>query len=195
MKLLKVLLNIIIAILSIAYPICVYFALDNGIALWNVLIVLVVILFIKLLIEKSKRKFNAIFLVVALALLSLNVIHQHDVFAKLYPVFVSLVLFTVFFSSLFVGEKSIIERLASLSVKKEEQTPFFKKYCTNVTKVWCLFFVVNGGISFTTVFMDTQIWTLYNGVISYILMGLLFTLEYIARIYLRKKDVDLKNNL
>ena len=43
--------------------------------------------------------------------------------------------------------------------------------------------------------MDTQIWTLYNGVISYILMGLLFTLEYIARIYLRKKDVDLKNNL
>ena len=65
MKLLKVLLNIIIAILSIAYPICVYLALDNGIALWNVLIVLVVILFIKLLIEKSKRKFNAIFLVVA----------------------------------------------------------------------------------------------------------------------------------
>ena len=128
MKLLKVLLNIIIAILSIAYPICVYLALDNGIALWNVLIVLVVILFIKLLIDKSKRKFNAIFLVVALALLSLNVIHQHDVFAKLYPVFVSLVLFTVFFSSLFVGEKSIIERLASLSVKKEEQTPFFKKY-------------------------------------------------------------------
>jgi uncharacterized membrane protein len=167
-------------------------ALDNGIALWNVLLVLVVILFIKLLIEKSKQKFNAIFLVIALALFLLNVIHQQDVFAKLYPVFVSSVLFIVFFTSLFIGKKSIIERLASLKVKKEEQTPFFKKYCTNVTKVWCLFFVVNGCISFITIFMDTQIWTLYNGVISYILMGLLFTFEYIARIYFRKKDVDLE---
>lgn len=192
MKLLKVLLNIIIVILSIAYPICVYMALDNGIALWNVLLVLVVILFIKLLIEKSKQKFNAIFLVIALALFLLNVVHQQDVFAKLYPVFVSSVLFIVFFTSLFIGKKSIIERLASLKVKKEEQTPFFKKYCTNVTKVWCLFFVVNGCISFITIFMDTQIWTLYNGVISYILMGLLFTFEYIARIYFRKKDVDLE---
>lgn len=192
MKLIKVLLNIIVVILSIAYPICVYMALDYGIALWNVLLVLVVILFIKLLIEKSKLKFNAIFLVIALALLLLNVIHQQDVFAKLYPMFVSSVLFIVFFTSLFIGKKSIIERLASLKVKKEEQTPFFKKYCTNVTKVWCLFFVVNGCISFITIFMDTQIWTLYNGVISYILMGLLFTFEYIARIYFRKKDVDLE---
>ena len=51
-----------------------------------------------------------------------------------------------------------------------------------MTIVWCCFFIINGGIAaYTTFFCSREVWALYNGGISYALMGTLFVVEYIIR--------------
>lgn len=48
--------------------------------------------------------------------------------------------------------------------------------------VWCGFFVVNAAIAlYTVVFAPMKIWVIYNGFISYVLMGILFLGEFVLR--------------
>ena len=44
------------------------------------------------------------------------------------------------------------------------------------------------GISCITVFLSTEIWALFNGLISYILIGLMFVAEFIVRRKVLKND-------
>ncbi|WP_263079585.1 hypothetical protein [Endozoicomonas sp. Mp262] len=61
------------------------------------------------------------------------------------------------------------------------------RYTRKVTIVWCLFFLLNGLVAFYTAMSDDQsLWALYNGFLSYILMGLLFGLEWIYRKWVLK---------
>jgi uncharacterized membrane protein len=61
-------------------------------------------------------------------------------------------------------------------------------YTRRVTQLWCVFFIINAGISFyTACCMSLDMWTLYNGLIAYILMGLIFAVEWLVRQFVRKK--------
>ncbi|MDR2758572.1 MAG: AMP-binding protein [Spirochaetaceae bacterium] len=61
-------------------------------------------------------------------------------------------------------------------------------YCRKVTLVWCLFFIINGGIAAATVFFASDaLWSLYNGGISYIFIGILFGGELMVRKRVDKK--------
>ncbi|MFP3089350.1 AMP-binding protein [Treponema sp. TIM-1] len=61
-------------------------------------------------------------------------------------------------------------------------------YCRKVTLVWCLFFIINGGIAAATVFFASDVlWSLYNGGISYIFIGILFGGELMVRKRVDKK--------
>ena len=54
-------------------------------------------------------------------------------------------------------------------------------YTRKATVVWAIFMFFNTVISLITVFLSTKIWVLYNGFISYILIGIMMTTEYIIR--------------
>jgi acyl-coenzyme A synthetase/AMP-(fatty) acid ligase len=55
-------------------------------------------------------------------------------------------------------------------------------YCRKVSLVWSGFFIFNGSIAAWTIFFGSDVlWSIYNGGISYILMGTLFAGEYIIR--------------
>jgi acyl-coenzyme A synthetase/AMP-(fatty) acid ligase len=78
-----------------------------------------------------------------------------------------------------LGDKSI---KGSLAEKRIEA------YCGKVTLVWCGFFVLNGATALYTVFWASDaVWSIYNGGISYILMGILFAGEFIVRKMTDKK--------
>jgi uncharacterized membrane protein len=62
------------------------------------------------------------------------------------------------------------------------------EYTKKVTKVWCVFFLANALISLVTVFLSDEIWALYNGLISYVLMGVLFLGEWIVRKRFKAND-------
>ena len=111
-------------------------------------------------------------------------------FVKLYPVLVNLSLF-VFFGFTLWRPPSFAFRMACLGDKSLNMSPAFKaveRYCQKVTVAWCIFFVVNGIIAVLTVFVcSDKIWSLYNGLISYILIGLFFIIEYLIRKMMRNK--------
>jgi uncharacterized membrane protein len=56
------------------------------------------------------------------------------------------------------------------------------RYCRKVTQVWCAFFAGNGSLAAgLAVYASLGIWTIYNGVIAYLLMGTLFASEFLYR--------------
>jgi uncharacterized membrane protein len=74
----------------------------------------------------------------------------------------------------------MIERFARLS--EPELSPAGVRYTRHVTQVWCAFFVVNGAIAaYTAAFASREAWALYNGLIAYVLMGVLFGGERLVR--------------
>lgn len=111
--------------------------------------------------------------------------HFSKIYAlKFYPVVVNSFIFCVFFSSVFC-EETIIQKIAKKM--DGELTDFSRNYTRKLTYVWCIFLFVNLSISFATVFMSPKVWELYNACISYIVLGVMFGVEYIVRIILRAK--------
>ncbi len=100
---------------------------------------------------------------------------------KFYPVLVNAGLL-VFFGATLLRGPSFVFRLATLSDKRILHLAdrlYVERYCNRVTLAWCVFFVCNGLVALWTVlFADEQIWTLYNGLVAYVLMGAFFMLEY-----------------
>ncbi|MDR1932083.1 MAG: AMP-binding protein, partial [Spirochaetales bacterium] len=97
----------------------------------------------------------------------------------------------VFFCYTLVSPPPLIFRLAILrdkTIKGSLAEKRVEKYCGRVTLLWCAFFVINGGIAaFTVFFTSDTVWTLYNGGVSYILMGILFGGELMIRTMAAKK--------
>jgi uncharacterized membrane protein len=101
-----------------------------------------------------------------------------------YPVLINLALLALFAGSLCSG-MPIIERLARL--QEPELPPSAVRYTRKVTWVWAGFFSVNAAISTgLALWAPITWWTLYTGLIAYLLMGLLFAGEWLVRQRVRK---------
>lgn len=109
-------------------------------------------------------------------------------FFKLYPILVSALLLVQFGGTL-ITPPTMIERFARLASRGEELPASAVAYCRKVTWVWVFFFCFNIAVSsFTAVLDNWEVWTLYNGCISYILIGILLGGEWIVRRYLQSKQ-------
>jgi uncharacterized membrane protein len=105
---------------------------------------------------------------------------------KLYPVAINLAFLASFSFSLWRGP-SMIERLARL--REPKLSPRAIAYTRQVTKVWCLFFVLNGSMAlYSALRLSDAAWALYNGVIAYVLMGTLFGIEWLIRRRVKRHD-------
>ncbi len=98
---------------------------------------------------------------------------------KLYPVLVNASLFAVFAFSLW-KPPTVIERIARL--RHPDLPAEGVRWVTGVTRVWCAFFVLNGGIALWTALRASDAtWALYNGAIAYVLIGALLAGEWLLR--------------
>lgn len=120
-------------------------------------------------------------------LITLTVIlifHYTQFFAvKFYPVAANLTVFLIFFTSLFAKE-TVIQKIAKAIEGGLDD--FTRIYTRRLTYVWCVFMFVNLLISIATVFMPEKWWALYNGCVSYVAIGVMFAVEYIVRVVVRK---------
>ena len=124
-------------------------------------------------------------LLVALVLAATAIWYNALLPLKLYPAMVSAAFLCIFGYSL-LAPPSIIERMAR--GRGPELPPFVVAYTRRVTQVWCVYFLINGAIALgTALWAPAAIWSLYTGVISYVLMGLLFAAEYLVRIQVKKR--------
>ena len=74
---------------------------------------------------------------------------------------------------------SIIERIARLQEPDLPESGV--SYTRKVTKLWLCFFAFNGTAAAITLGLSKEIWVLYNGLIAYVLMGLLLLGEWLYR--------------
>lgn len=170
--------RILLVILSLLYPIAVYFGLQYA-DLSVVLILLVGLLALRLLTLGQSPLNHWLWLPIIASLGLFSWWANNSLGLKLYPVAINGGFLLVFAWSLF-HPPSMIERLARL--KTPELSPQAIAYTRKVTKVWCGFFVMNGSIALWTSLWGTdQQWALYNGAIAYCLMGSLLLGEYLYR--------------
>ena len=98
---------------------------------------------------------------------------------KLYPVLVNAVLLVAFALSV-LRPPTVIERLARLRHPDLPQEGVC--WVAKVTKAWCVFFVLNGGIAlWTALSASDAAWALYNGAIAYVLIGAMLGGEWLMR--------------
>jgi uncharacterized membrane protein len=96
------------------------------------------------------------------------------------PVLISLALLWAFGRTLRRGRMPMVERFARM--QDATLPPGGELYCRNVTKVWVTFFAANAGVAAALALWSTlELWTLYTGLIAYLLIGATFTVEYIVR--------------
>jgi uncharacterized membrane protein len=135
---------------------------------------------------KSKLDIVWVFItIIGIVLVCIAMLSDNVLAIQLSPVFISLILLGVFAYSLF-QPLSLISHLA-IKMSKEPLPIYAINYTWCVTLVWCLFFVLNATISlYTVVIGSLELWTIYNGFISYILMAMLFAIEFITRFFVRK---------
>lgn len=98
---------------------------------------------------------------------------------KLIPAAINLIML-VFFGMTLFRAPTMIARFALMQTPSlsEEQ----EKHCRQFTLAWSVFFLLNAAlICFLATSSSTFAWTTYTGGISYILMGGLFTGEFILR--------------
>ncbi|WP_255562303.1 hypothetical protein [Rahnella sp. PD12R] len=171
----------------IAYPVTVWCGLKNwGMSILAPLLIIAFIL--RLLTFRGKLNqltfFGKAMAVSGIVLVITSVVLRETSMLLYYPVAVNVLLLGLFFSSLF-ARQSLVERLARLS--EPDLPPEGVVYTRRVTQVWCLFFVCNGSFAlYTCLKGDVSLWALYNGGISYLLIGLLMGIEWIIRKRLRK---------
>jgi len=95
------------------------------------------------------------------------------------PALINLALLGAFCETL-LNPPSIAEHIARLAVPV--LTAEHVRYCRRVTLVWCCFFALNGAAAaFTAAFCRLAVWALYNGLVSYLLIALLFAAELAYR--------------
>ena len=188
MTILKILLKVFNTILIIIYPFIIYYCVLNNLYTASVSILLF-ILALKL-ITGGKRNINnnLLFFLIGCSLCILFILSKNFIFLKLYPILVNILLLFTFGSTLFYGNRSLIEIIASLKTPKEEQDLFFKNYCRHITIVWCIFFIFNGAIAaITAIWCSDKIWAFYTGFVSYFLIALMFLAEYVYRNIVKSK--------
>lgn len=171
-----------------AYPVIVFFGLKQ-LSLGYLGGFFFAIAVLRLFLLREQARHNVIPLLLTLLLMLAGV---HALLSgspdglRFYPVAVNAALLVVFAASLF-QERTVIERIARLT---EPNLPTAAvSYTRKVTIAWCGFFLFNGSVAlYTVLYANMETWTLYNGLIAYLLMGLMFGCELLIRRTVKKGD-------
>ena len=170
------LLAAVLLAVSLAYPVVVYLALGHVSPRW------IALLLVALALARAwvtRESFWLVAAALAGVLAVAGALGDQWGPLKLYPALVNLVMFGLFAMSLWRGP-SVAERLAR--VRDPDFPPAAVVYTRRVTQVWCGFFVVNGLLAVATaLWASTAVWTLYNGLLSYVAMGALMGGEWLVR--------------
>ncbi|MFK7914334.1 MAG: hypothetical protein AB8B93_10505 [Pseudomonadales bacterium] len=104
---------------------------------------------------------------------------------KIYPVLMSLGGASYGIYTL-INPPSAIERLARATGMTVDATG--ARYTRGVTWMWVAFFVLNAAVAgYTALATSTSTWALYNGLVSYLIIAVLFAGEYVFRGYYRRQ--------
>lgn len=189
----KKMIAVILPMLGILYPVLIYFGVH--VMSLRTLSLLLGIAFICILVPQRKQgRQNHLLLptVLGILLCLLGAFLDRPKFMLYLPVLFS-VSFLIAFGYTLCYPPSMIEIFASLVVPQQSREEV--EYCRRVTIVWVVFFLLNGTLaSFTACCTSLALWSLYNGLISYMMMGVLFGAELCFRYWHFRQYVGLRTD-
>ncbi len=95
---------------------------------------------------------------------------------RAYPIVVNVGMLLAFGATLCHGGPSMIEKFAR--VRRPELDERSVRHTRRVTQVWCAFFALNACASAASMIWGSRaLWALYNGFITYLLIGVLIVAE------------------
>jgi len=173
------------SLLWVVYPLVVFFGLRVMEPRY------VAMLFAAVLLLRRRKKLGAFLsglspaswtvLVLQLLLMAATVLTNDEVLLRCYPAAINAGMLLIFGMSLF-NPPSMVERFARVS--EPDLAPAGVRYTRRVTQIWCVFFIANGVVSgYTALYASREQWIFYNGLIAYLLMGILFAGEWLFRRY------------
>jgi len=176
------LLGLALVIAGLGYPFAVYFGMEHLSP--RLFAVLLGGLWLARLLLDDKRPGGRWMAIAALTFCALLALAGDPALLRWYPVLLSILLLGVFGLSLKFGPP-MVERLARL--REPELPEVAVRYTRTVTQVWAWFFLGNGLITTgLALWAPLSWWTLYTGLIAYLLMGLLFAGEWLVRQRVRR---------
>ncbi len=186
----KRVLAILLAMIGAAYPILAYYGITHF-SSQIVLGVLLVLIIARAVLFLISKQITAALVTLGIAAVIAAISYQaHMQALRMYPVFMNLVLAGMFALTL-KYPPSMIERFARL--RHPDLDDYGIAYTRKLTCVWVAFLVCNAGIAAATALWGTlEEWTLYNGLISYVLTGILFVGEWPVRHWLRQRHENRK---
>ncbi|EOX7802642.1 TPA: hypothetical protein ACHKMM_001863 [Escherichia coli] len=182
-------IKLLTGLLLLAWPFVIWFGLAHNGLHWLLPLIALLLL---LRLRQTRRQagplqvVTQIVAVVGIALCVASFMLKTHQLLLFYPVVVNAVMLAVFGGSLW-SAMPIVERLARL--QEPDLPEKGVRYTRHVTQIWCGFFIINGGIAlFTTLYADMSLWTAWNGMIAYLLMGTLMAGEWLVRRQVMKRD-------
>jgi len=181
----KDLLPVLIFLVTLAYPFLVYLNIDSVEPGWFGAALLVMAVF-RLIVTGTDRQLSDWLITAVITLFcSVIIILESEILLKCYPVMMSIAMGLVFLISL-KDKHNLIERFAAAGGKQppEKARGYLQKLCI----AWGILLLLNGAVAAWTVwFASLAVWTLYNGLISYLLIAGFIVVELVYRNYYKKK--------
>lgn len=175
--------------LTLSYPFVVFFGLQM--ASPRHLALVIGVLFLLRLIRLRAAAVRPLILpaILCLGVCAWSTALDDEAGLLLLPVFISGG-FLLAFGWTLVRPPSIVEAFARLVAPDLSDAEV--RYCRRVTWVWAVFFVVNGTVAWlTTRQASREAWVIYNGLISYLIIGGLFVAELFYRHWRFRRYVGL----
>lgn len=164
-------------LLSLLYPFIVYWGLQQNSYEWLLIMMAGLLVMRWMSASSSQERYFLGFAILMVAFVIYWLGSKSGI--KLYPVIINLSLLVLFASSL-LGKMSFVEKLARITEPNFPEKAVI--YTRKVTQIWCVFFAVNAALSLITVLVgDDALWFWYNGVLAYVLIGILMAGEWLVR--------------
>src|SRR5262245_26605550 len=180
---------VLLGTVFVAYPRFVWIGLSQGsprVAAAILLCVVAPIAFIRM--RRSQRAAMRGLAAVPLATVSclvLSAVLDAEGFMLAVPVLINAIFLAVFGWSLRSGAMPMVERFARLH--EDDLSPDKQAWCRMWTVLWSVFFVANGSTALVLALLvvaeqaPRAWWATYNGLIAYVLMGIMFASEWTMR--------------
>ena len=105
------------------------------------------------------------------------------------PVIINFLIFALFASTLVGDSQPLVTRFATI-IRKDVPAEV-DSYCRKVTWVWAVFFLFIAIISiYLSVSASIEIWSWFTNVLTYILIMVMFILEFAVRRFMLKEHMD-----
>jgi uncharacterized membrane protein len=181
---LRVLIRVIFLMCFMSYPFIVYFGIKTlPPSFFGLVLIALLALRFGVLI-KADRPVLLPVLLILMGYAVATAVSGNTQMLLFYPALVNFCLCAVFANSLRQEESLLLRIARARGVPIVDHLPL---YLYRLTALWAVFFAINGMVAVWTITVSMEVWTLYNGLISYFIVGALIGGELLFRYYYRKR--------